>query len=102
MSSTTARRPAHGHRDTTLRVLLAGPAAILVAILIMAGSTAYIPKGAAELNNIAIPLVLFPAIWAALFFWCSLTERLARCALLLAALAAGHALLIWQQLAALS
>lgn len=44
----------------------------------MTGATAWIPKGPGGVNNIAIPLVLFPAFWAAMFFYALLEDRMGR------------------------
>lgn len=60
------------------RTLLAGPLAFICAILVMAGAAVWLPAGAAGVNNIVIPLVLFPAIWAALFFYTCLDQHLIR------------------------
>lgn len=61
-----------------LRIVLAGPLATLASGLLMAGGAVWLPKGAAQINNLVLPIVLFPAIWAALFFYASLDRRLPR------------------------
>ena len=55
------------------RILLAGPGAVLVALVVMAGMPLWLPGGAAGVDNLVlplvlVPLVLVPLIWAALFF----------------------------------
>jgi hypothetical protein len=60
------------------RILLAGPLVFVTAILVMAGAAVWLPPGAADINNIVIPLVLFPGIWAALFFYACLAQHLKR------------------------
>ena len=76
------------------RILLAGPGAILVTLALLAGMPLWLPGGAAGIDNIAFPLVLAPLIWALLFFHACLDRRLARVALVAAALFAVHAGLI--------
>lgn len=44
----------------------------------MAGGAVWIPRGAADIDNLVLPIVLFPAIWAALFFYSVLDRKLAR------------------------
>ncbi|MCD2324282.1 hypothetical protein LQ953_09685 [Sphingomonas sp. IC-56] len=71
------------------RVLLAGPGAILVTLVLLAGTPLWLPGGAAGIDNLALPLVLAPLIWALLFFHACLDRNLARVALI-----AGTLLLI--------
>lgn len=66
----TARRWARG--------LLAGPVAFVASAVVMAGGALWLPKGAASIDNIVLPIVLFPAIWAAFFFYTSLDRNLLR------------------------
>ena len=72
------------------RGLLAGPGAIALTIVVMAGMTQWLPSGSAGIDNLVIPIVLAPLIWAALFFHACLDRRLARIALIAAALFAIH------------
>lgn len=60
------------------RGMLAGPVAFVAAAAVMAGGALWVPRGAARIDNIVLPIVLFPAIWAALFFYTCLDRRLAR------------------------
>ncbi|MGQ0620493.1 MAG: hypothetical protein ACT4QA_11335 [Panacagrimonas sp.] len=60
------------------RGLLAGPVAFIASAVVMAGGALWIPKGAASIDNIVLPIVLFPAIWAALFFYNCLDRNLLR------------------------
>jgi hypothetical protein len=59
-------------------VLLAGPISFLAALCIMAGGSRWIPAGAANIDHLVVPVVLFPALWASLFFYTSLSRRLMR------------------------
>lgn len=60
------------------RFALAGPVVFLCAALVMCGGALWLPKGAAQIDNLVMPIVLFPAIWAGLFFYAYLDRRLAR------------------------
>lgn len=60
------------------RGLLAGPVAFVTAALAMAGGALWVPRGAAGVDNLLLPIVLFPAIWAVLFFYACLDRNLAR------------------------
>lgn len=80
-----------------LRVLLAGPGAVAVALMLLAGMPLWLPGGAAGVDNLVIPLVLAPLIWAALFFHACLDRRLARVALVAGALFVVHGGLVAAQ-----
>lgn len=68
--------PSTGRRWS--RVLLCGPIAFVLSVALMAASSVWLPKGAAGIDNLVVPVVLFPAIWATLFFYTLLDRRLAR------------------------
>lgn len=81
------------------RVVLAGPLAFVAAGLVMGGGALWLPEGAAGIDNLVLPIVLFPAIWALVFFYACLDRRIGRAyrvvlaaALLNAALIAAHIL----------
>jgi hypothetical protein len=80
-----------------LRVLLAGPIAILVALTLLAGMPLWLPGGAAGIDNLVIPLVLAPLIWAALFFHACLDRSLKRVALVAGVLFVVHGGLVAKQ-----
>ncbi len=77
-----------------IRIGFAGPGAVIVAVVVMAGMTLWLPRGAAQIDNLVLPLVLFPLIWAALFFHACLDGRLGRIALVALGLFALHAGLV--------
>ncbi|MBO6752609.1 MULTISPECIES: hypothetical protein [Spongiibacter] len=78
------------------RWLLAGPLCFLCAFVMMAGASIWLPEGPARIDNVAIPLVLFPAVWGVLFFY-SCLGRLGRTYLVVGALTVAHLILIvWQ------
>lgn len=86
-------------RATVLRWILAGPVALTVAYVVMAAMPLWFPEGAAGIDHLILPLILFPAIWAAAFFYACLAEDLGRASvvliglLLINAAAAGWA--VW-------
>jgi hypothetical protein len=73
------------------RIGFAGPGAAVIALVIMAGMALWVPGGAAGIDNLVLPLVLVPLIWAALFFHACLDARLGRVALVALGLFAVHA-----------
>jgi undecaprenyl pyrophosphate phosphatase UppP len=60
------------------RGILAGPVAFVTSAVVMTGGALWVPKGAASIDNIVLPIVVFPAIWAALFFYTCLDRKLMR------------------------
>ena len=74
---------------TVARWLLAGPAAIVVALVALLGMPLYIPPGPGNVDNLMVPLVLLPLVWGLLFFHAVLDRSLAR----IAAVAGGVAVL---------
>ena len=85
--------PGARHR-AWLRGLLAGPVCFATAGLVMAGAALWLPKGPASIDNIVLPMALFPLIWALLFFYLLLDRRLGRAWLVAVLLLAGHGALI--------
>lgn len=75
-TATPAARQALARRMS--RGLLAGPLVFLCAAAVMAGGALWVPAGAAGIDNLVLPIVLFPAIWALLFFYACLDRRLLR------------------------
>lgn len=72
------------------RIGFAGPGAVFVALVVMAGMALWLPGGAAGIDNLVLPLVLAPLIWAVLFFHACLDSRLGRVALVAVGLLALH------------
>lgn len=73
------------------RWLLGGPMAVLIAILTMGAMPLWFPAGAAGVDHLIFPLILFPALWAVPFFYAILTENLRRAALVMTGLAIVNA-----------
>ncbi|WP_422367403.1 hypothetical protein [Pelagibius sp.] len=72
-----------GNRPGVLRWILAGPVALAVAFVVMAAMPLWFPEGRAGIDHLVFPLIFFPAIWAAGFFYACLAENLRRASVLL-------------------
>ena len=72
-----------GLRRAVIRTALAGPVALAVAEVVMAAMPLWLPEGAAGIDHLVLPLVLFPAILAVAFFYACLSEKLARASVIL-------------------
>ena len=83
-----------------VRVSLAGPWTIVSSVVTMAGMATWLPKGAAQVDNLILPLVLFPLIWAFFFFWACLDSRLIRAVAVNFAATGVHAALLAHHLLA--
>lgn len=80
-----------------IRIGFAGPGAVIIALVVMAGMTLWLPRGAAGIDNLVVPLVLVPLIWASLFFHACLDRRLGRVAIVAIGLFVLHAGLLSQK-----
>lgn len=65
-------------RPRLARWLLAGPGALLGAILVMAAMPVWLPAGSAGVDNIVLPIVLAPLIWTVVFLYTVLEPSLPR------------------------
>lgn len=77
-----------------LRVALVGPWTLIASVITMAGMAMWLPKGAAGVDNLILPLVLYPLIWAFFFFWACLDSHLRRAAAVSFAITGVHAALL--------
>lgn len=78
-----------------VRWLLAGPVTIVATLLVLAGMVFWVPEGQARLNNVALPVILMPLVWAALFFYACLDQNLTRATAVLMGVILVHALIVW-------
>ncbi len=74
-----------------LRWISAGPVALITSVLVMAGMSAWLPAGRAGIDHLSFPIILFPAIWAALFFYAVLEARPGRALVVITLLGALNA-----------
>lgn len=78
------------------RVVLAGPWTLAAAFVVMAAMAVWMPGGPAQVDNLIVPLVLFPLIWVVLFLMAYLDPSIRRAATISIALViANMALLGW-------
>ena len=77
-----------------LRGILAGPLALAAALLVMAGGALWLPVGRAQVNNLVLPVVLFPLLWTALFLYACLDAKLKRAYAIVGALVVANGLLL--------
>jgi len=78
------------------RIVIAGPVAAALTLLVVACMPLWFPKGAADIDHIALPLILLPAVWAALFFHAVLDRSIVRVAAVAFALAGlNSVMLVW-------
>lgn len=63
---------------------------MITALVVMAGMALWLPRGTAGIDNLVLPLVLVPLIWALLFFHACLDSRLARVAIIAGGLLVLH------------
>lgn len=68
-SWTSAAEWALAKRSVLVRWLLAGPGAVGSAIVATAAMPLWLPEGSAGVDHIVLPIVLFPAVWAVIFFY---------------------------------
>lgn len=81
------------HLAKMWRFILAGPLVLLATLLVMAGSSLWLPEGEAGVDHFVLPVVLLPALWAVLFFY-SVLDRLGRASAVVLVLSLSHAGLI--------
>ena len=60
----------------------------------MLGMAIWFPRGVADLNNVVLPMIAFPLIWAVMFFYAYLDRNIKRVALAFSCIALVHAALL--------
>ena len=65
------------------RFWLASLATLVVSILIMAAMSLWLPVGNASIDNLVIPIILFPLIWSSVFFYVVFDSSIKRVSLVL-------------------
>ena len=69
-------------RPILWRWLLAGPLALILGILSMAGLPMVLPAGAGGINHLVLPVVLFPLLWSVFIVLPVSTARVGRMAMI--------------------
>jgi hypothetical protein len=67
----------------------------LVALLLVLGSSRWLPPGAGAVNHLVVPVVVFPLVWTGLILAVYVARRRGRMWAALALLGAGHAVGLW-------
>ena len=76
------------------RWVFAGPVSFVNAILVMMGMAVWFPKGTAEVDNIVLPLLVFPLLWVIIFLYVALDRKLFRMVGVMLALLALHGVIL--------
>ena len=72
------------------RAILVGPLVFLCSLGIMGGANLWLPPGAGGVNDIVLPILLYPAVWTALFFYACFERRIWRGYAIVGGIAALH------------
>lgn len=88
----SAPAPRQRGPSVAIRGLIAGPLVLACSVLVMAGMPIYLPAGAGGADHIAFSVLLFPLIWAALFFYAIMEKRQWRSAVILIVLSGLNAI----------
>ena len=86
-------------RRNAARILIAGPLALIAAVLAMAATPLWAPSTEGGVNHIALPIILFPAYWAVICLYAVIDGRLLRSAAVLGLSIVGNGFLIFQAMA---
>ena len=76
------------------RWVLGGPVALIAAVTTMASTPLWFQKGAAQVDHLVFAIILFPAYWAAAFFYVVMEASVRRAGLVMGALIAFNTALI--------
>lgn len=76
------------------RFWLAGPVTLIVSVLIMAAMSLWLPEGRAQINHLVVPVILFPLIWSAVFFYVILENNMKKVSLVMALLFLGNGIAV--------
>jgi len=94
VSTTALAAPRNRRWQTIARVMLAGPITVLLSAMVFAGMPLWLPRGAAGIDHIILPLILLPAVWAILFFHAVLDRSLVRVAIVALVIGAANAAML--------
>ena len=77
-------------KQRLVRWVLCGPVVFFATVLVMMGMAFWLPAGAAGVDHIALPVLLFPLIWAGLFFYALIEDNPLRAVSVLTGLIVLH------------
>ena len=83
------------NKKTWLRWIFAGPLTLALATLFMMGMAVWLPAGVAGVNNIVVPIALFPLIWVVVFFYACVEPKMSRMAVVIVGSMLLHVALLW-------
>jgi hypothetical protein len=92
MTLETATVPPASVAQRWARVILAGPLVLLCSLGIMGGANLWWPPGDGGVDDIVMPILLYPAVWTALFFYACFERRIGRGYAIVGGLTALHAI----------
>lgn len=72
-------------RPLTMRWILAGPIAFILAIVTMAAMPFWLPEGPAGVDHLAMPVIIFPLIWTVTLMYPCLDDNVPRATLIMVA-----------------
>ena len=90
----TIPQPKASGLPSVLRAVIAGPLAFISSFLVMCGSVLWLPAGAAQVDNLVIPVLIFPLLCTLSFIYILIDSRPARVAGVLALMVGGHLALL--------
>ncbi|NJS13308.1 MAG: hypothetical protein HC788_00410 [Sphingopyxis sp.] len=76
---------------------MAGPLTIVAAIITMACAPLLLPKGAAGVDHLILPILLLPAFWAAFFLYALLERNPVRGVIVMIAIILAAAAMVYRQ-----
>lgn len=82
-------------KQTVTRWVLAGPLTLIAAILAMAATPLWVPAGESGVDNIVMPIVLFPAYWVVFFCFALMMNNVWRATGVVLALSVVHGYMIY-------
>ena len=85
------------HLPVILRCIAAGPLTLLAALATMAAAPVVMPSGAAGIDHLILPILLFPAFWAAYFFYALLERNPVRGFAIITMMILANVLVIYRQ-----
>lgn len=80
-----------------LRCIAAGPLTLFAALATMAAAPVILPSGAAGIDHLILPILLFPAFWAAYFFYALLERNPVRGFAVITVMILANVLVIYRQ-----
>lgn len=81
-------------KQKVARWVFAGPVSFVNAILVMMGMAVWFPEGTAEVDNVVLPLLVFPLLVVSIFLYAVLDRKLFRMVGVMLALLVLHGVIL--------